>query len=147
MSGFALECRKTEDGFLILSDADISFYNANDTLETSYSFGTSQIMVADAKEGAVCALLDKNEIGAECMVLACFENGNTYRVNTEVGAKGIALCGESVCVLYDSYIFVCDNENTNRIDIPEGAKKMLPRDDGSVIVCYNDYAKVFEVKH
>lgn len=144
--GFMLECRKTEKGFLTLSDADISFYNENNALDVSYSFGTSDIMFADAKDGGVCALLDKNEIGADCMVLACFENGNTYRVDTEIGAKGVALCGENVCVLYDNYLFVCNSEKTSRIEIPDGAKKLIARDKGSVIVCYNDYAKVFEVK-
>lgn len=145
VQGLLLDVQKTKNGTLVLCDGELKLYDDSGEKAT-HSFGTADVVYGDSGKNGICVLLDTNEIGTAFEVFASFEDGTSFRAQAEAGARGVALCGSKVCVLYDEYLFVCSADKTERLEIAHGAKKMLGRDDGSVIICYNDYAKVYEVK-
>ena len=62
------------------------------------------------------------------------------------GAKGIALCQKRICLLYDGGLTIYDGTEVRNLEIPDGGRTLLRRDKDSVIVCFSDYAKIFEIK-
>lgn len=145
VQGIVLDAGSCADGFAVVSTLGVGFYGS-DAAKTSYhSFGTSDVLYGSVTKNGVCVLLDKNEVGAAEEAVICFADGTSNRTSVSYGAKGAVLCGEKAVVLYDDRLTVCSTDESREITIPDGAKKMLLMDEKSVIVCYNDYAKVFEV--
>ncbi len=145
VQGLLLDAQKIKNGVAVLYDGGMRFYDDSGEKET-HSFGTADVVFGDSSKNGVCVLLDTNEIGTTFSVFAAFEDGSSFTAQADAGAKGVALCGDKVSVLYDEYLLICSADKTERLEIAGGAKALLKRDDGSVIVCYNDYAKVYEVK-
>ena len=146
VSGLVLDASKIKDVYAIISDTCVSFYGEDGKQKSLQSFGTSDIKFGDVSKDAACVLLDKNEIGSDCVLSVLFADKNGYNIDVSGGAKGAVLCGEKACVLYDGYLLVGSSDGEKKIEIPRGGKKLLAKDKNSVIVCFNDYAKVFEVK-
>ena len=144
--GLVYDTVKTDDGFLALSDAGVAFYDKNNVLTDYFSFGTAKLLYGDISGSAAAVLLDKNEIGKQSALQIYYAGGETLEVSAESGARGVVLCGEKACALYDGYLFVCDKDASYTLEIPEGGRYIMAMNNTSVLVCYNDYAKVFEVK-
>ena len=144
--GLLLDIAKTDSGMAALFDSGIRLYDESGAETAAHSFGTADVMYGDSDKNGMCVLLDTNEIGTDFSVFAAFDDGSTFTSAADAGARGVALCKDAVCVLYDGYLLVCSADKTEKVEIPEGARSLLKRDEGSVIVCFNDYAKVYEVK-
>lgn len=145
-SGLVLRSGLTDDGYYLLTDRSLVFLNDAGEKTAVHSFGTADVLFADATRDGVAVLLEENVSGAGYAAKVYFANGDSDSVSVQKGARGIALCGKRVCLLYDGALTVYDGKETNSIEIPSGVRAMLRRDKNSVIVCYNDYAKIFEVK-
>lgn len=144
-SGLVLLAGEIDGGMFALSDRGLTFLSDSGEKITSHSFGTSDVLFADANDTGVCVLLDENASGAACGAYAYFANGDSYSLPVEKGARGIALCKKRICLLYDGSLTVYDGNEIRGIEIPDGGRTLLGRDKGSVIVCYNDYARMFEI--
>lgn len=145
IEGVALKVGTSGDGFAVLSTLGVSFYGS-DAAKTSYtSFGTSDVLYGDITEKGVCILLDKNEVGAAEEAVVCLADGTVTRTDVQYGAKGALLCGKAAVLLYDDRLLICSGDGVSELAISDGAKKILSADGKSVIVCYNDYAKKYEV--
>ncbi|MBE6680183.1 MAG: hypothetical protein E7598_06655 [Ruminococcaceae bacterium] len=146
VQGLIFDITKTKSGYAVLFDGGIEFYDESYAKTDSHSFGTSDVVYGDKSKRGICVLLDTNRIGTSYSVFAAFDDGSSFTAEVDPGARGAVLCKDAVCVLYDEYLLVCNADKAEKTDISDGAKALLKRDDGSVIVCYNDYAKVYEVK-
>ncbi len=146
LQGLALDVEALGDKTAVIFDKGIAFLCENSSNNNYYSFGTANILYGDISNGMAAVLLDANEVGVGDSVFVCMADGSTFETIVETGARATVICGETVCVLYDGYLLVCKDGENKKIEIAEGAKTMLARDKNSVIVCYNDYAKVYEVK-
>ncbi len=145
-SGLVLRAEQTDDGMLLLTDRGVTFFDTQSEKVRSHSFGTADVLFADTTEQGTAVLLDENASGAAYGAYAYFADGDHYSFSVPKGAKGIALCKDRVCLLYDGSLTVHDGDAVREIVIPEGGRTLLPRDDRSVIVCFNDYAKIFEIR-
>ena len=145
VQGMVLEFDNMGDRYVAVSDRGVSMFDKDMNLSVSHSFGTSDVRYADITARGVCVMLDKNEIGADEEAAVYLADEDVYKTNIRYGAKGMVLCGKKAVTLYDEMLLVIDADGTSEIAIPNGAKKILLLDEKSVIVCYNDYAKVFEV--
>ncbi len=143
-NGLVLQSGSLKKGSYLLTDRTLVFLDGEG--ETTYSFGTSDVLFADATADGVAVLLDDNVSGGAYTAKAYFVNGDTYTFPVQKGAKGIALCGKRICVLYDGNLLVYNGEKQTETEIPTGARKLLRQDKDTVIVCMSDYAKIFEVK-
>lgn len=144
-SGLVLLAGDADSGMFLLSDRGLTFLNERGEKIRSHSFGTSDVLFADATDAGVCVLLDENTSGAAYGAYAYFANGDTYSLPVEKGVKGIALCKKRICLLYDGSLTVYNGSEIREIEIPDGGRTLLRRDKDSVIVCYNDYAKFFSI--
>ncbi len=144
-SGLILLAAEVQGGMFLLSDRGLTFLDDSGEKKRSYSFGTSDVLFADANDSGVCVLLDENTSGAACGAYAYFANGDSYRLPIEKGAKGIALCKKRICLLYDGSLTVYDGAEIRAIEIPDGGQELLACGKDSVIVCYSDYAKIFNI--
>ncbi len=145
VQGTALDAAAVKNGYAICASGGVYLFD-NEFLQKSYhSAGTSDILYGDISSDGVCLLIDKNVVGAKEEAMVVFADGTGYKTDVPYGARGVALCGKKIVVLYDDVLVVCNDTEQKSTEIPSGAKKMLRMDAKSVIVCYNDYAKVFEV--
>ncbi|MBQ8837487.1 MAG: hypothetical protein IJ002_08300 [Clostridia bacterium] len=145
VQGTALDFDICGDGFAVISTLGVSFLDTDMTKTAYTSFGTSDVLYGSITEKGVCVLLDKNEVGAAEEVMVCFADGTVQRTSVPYGAKGAVLCGKKAVILYDEKLLICGDEITETT-VPSGAKKLLLTDEKNVIVCYSDYAKIYEVK-
>lgn len=145
-SGLVLRVGEIDDSMYLLSDRLLTFYDDSGEKTVFHSFGTADVLYADANAYGVCVLVDENASGTDYSAYTFFADGGKWEFSVEKGAKGLALCKETLCILYDDQIVVYSEDESANIDIPEGARTLLPKDSNSVIVCYSDYAKIFEVK-
>ena len=143
VSGLAYKLGGSKNGFYALLDRGISFYGEDG--EKNYSFGTADLLFADAKKDSVCVILKENSSGEECGAYLYNDEESVFYAVSK-GAKGVALASGRICVLYDGRITVCYDGETAEIEIPTGARKIIAVDSDKVIVCYNDYAKIFKVR-
>ncbi len=143
--GLLLDSVKTKNGIMTLFDGGIDIYSESGEKAFTTSFGTADIIYGDKNDNGMCVLLDTNKIGEGVRAVAAFSDGTSFSAKTDAGAKGIAICKDKVCVLYDGYLLVCGADNVEKIEIPDKATAVLTRDNTSVIVCFSDYAKVYEV--
>lgn len=143
-SGLVYEIDSLKNGFYVLSDRGISFHGGEN--ETSYSFGTADLLYADGEKDSVCVLLKENTSGEECGAYLFDKDGGRTAYSVPKGAKGIALAADRVCILYDGHVTVCKDGETTSFDVPTGARKILSVDSDEVIICYNDYARIFQVR-
>lgn len=146
VGGLVMLSGKTDEGYYLLSDLGLAFFNDDGERTSYHSFGTATVMYADAAESTVCVLLDENRIGAECGLYIFSADGMSYSSFVENGAKGVSLVGDAGCVLYDGKLIVVQAGVKTEIEVPAGGKKLFGMDKNSVIICYNDYAKIFEVR-
>ncbi len=144
VKGIALDAGSVKGGYTVISGSGVYFYGENCEETLYHSFGTSNALYGSITSGGACVLLDKNEVGAACEAAIYRADGTVYKADVPYGAKGVTLCGKEAVILYDDMLLV-RGEKTKDISITGGAKKMLLMSTKSVIVCYNDYAKVYEV--
>lgn len=144
-SGLVLLAGEIDSGMFLLSDRGLTFFDESGEKTVSHSFGTSDVLFADATDAGVCVLLDENASGAQCGAYAYFANGDSYSLPVQKGAKGIVLCKKRICLLYDGSLTVYNGSEINEIEIPDSGRMLLGRDKDSVIVCFNDYAKIFAI--
>lgn len=143
-SGLVYELASLKKGFYVLSDRGISFYGGEE--EKAYSFGTADLLFADSTADGVCILLKENTSGEECGAYVFDNNGERTSYAVQKGAKGIALAGGRICILYDGHVTVCNGGEVTSFEVPTGARKILSVDSNDVIICYNDYARIFSVR-
>ena len=145
-NGIVLLARQTKGGMLLLSDRGLTVLKDESGKAKYHSFGTAEVLFADATEDGVAVVLDRNESGEAYSAYAYFANGETLQTSLQKGARGIALCKDRICILYDGSLHVYTGEEPYTFEIPEGGRTLLRRDKNSVIVCFNDYAKKIEIK-
>ncbi len=146
VGGLVLLCGKTSGGYFVLCDSSVSFFNDSGERVFHRSFGTATVLYADTDGERVCVLLDQNTIGAKCGVYVFTKEGESHYSHIGDGARGVTFAKDAVCVLYDGRLLVLGGDMNREIEIPDGGKKLIGRHSDSVIVCYNDYAKIFDVK-
>lgn len=143
-SGLVLEIGDVKGGMYILSDRGLTLKTDNGEFE--HSFATADLLYADASRDGVCVLLKENTSGEECGAYLFTPDGDSRYYAVPKGAKGIALCGGRMCVLYDGAVTVLYDGDVSEIDIPTGTRAILPVSSNEIFVCYNDYARIFSVK-
>ncbi len=144
-SGLILKSGSLKKGYYLLTDRSLVFFDGEGEETAVYSFGTSDVLHADATEDGVAVLLDDNAMGGGYSANAYFANGDTVMHPASKGAQGIALCGKRICVLYDGNLCISDGEGTRETEIPAGGRRLLRQDKNNVIVCMNDYASIFPI--
>lgn len=144
-SGIVLDVQSVKGGFCVLTTRSVNFY-IDGMKSAFYSFGTSNVLFADFANDGVALLTRENSSGEGYGAYRYCTDGTSERYSIDKGAKGIAICGKKTAVLYEGYVSTCENGSVTDIEIPFGARDILSVDNGSVIVCYNDYAKIFSVK-
>lgn len=145
VQGLALECGDFDSGMAVISSSCITVFDKDLVQKDTYSFGTSDVLYGAIGNKDICVLLDKNVAGAAEEIVKYSSDAEVKKQAVPYGAKGSVLCGRKSVLLYDDRLLVCDGENNSEVSIPDGAKKILSMDKRKVVVCYNDYAKVFEV--
>ena len=145
VQGTALDASAVKGGYAIVTSDGVYLYDSAFEQKSYHTVGTSDILYGDVTSSGVGLLLDKNEVGAREEVMVVFADGTEYKTEVTYGARGISLLGKRAAVLYDDVHLICSDNGQKTKEIPSGAKKMLGMDEKSVVVCYNDYAKVFEV--
>ncbi len=145
-SGLVLKSGLTKKGSYLLTDRSLVFLDSAGEETAAYSFGTSDILFADATEDGVAVLLDENAMGGGYRASAYFANGDIVTASVSGGAQGIALCGRRICLLYDGALTVLNGEKTSETAIPAGGRRLLCQDKNHVIVCMNDYASIFPIE-
>ena len=144
-SGIVFGIKSVKGGYFVLTNRAVSLYSGGEKVKTK-SFGTSSPLFADFTKDGLAILLKENSSGEGYGVYRFASEGEDEYYKVQKGAKGIAVCGKKICVLYEGYVFVCSGDENSEIEIPYGARDILPKDNGSIIVCYNDYAKILTVK-
>ncbi len=139
-NGFALSCGSLDDGFYLLTDGALYFFDKSGEKTFSTSFGTSEILFADASGDGVCVYVDENVSGADCAVYAFFADGESLSAPVSRGARGVLLDRERVCLLYDGALTVADGKTVETHDIADGGRKLLRFGDGALI-CFDDRAE------
>lgn len=145
-SGLVLDAGLAGNGIYLLSDRSISFYDKSGAVTETHFFGTATVLLADAAGDGVAVYLQENAAGAACTVRVYFANGEGFSASVQKGAKGIALCGKRACLLYDGYLLVTDGKKESTVETPSGTRALLRKSKNSVIVCMNDYAKIYEIQ-
>lgn len=145
VEGIVLDIAKTGKNTAVVTSGGVHFYDSEMKQTAYHSFGTSDVHYASIAKNGVCVLLDKNVVGSAEEIAVYNADGSVYSQGVPYGARGAVLCGKKAVVLYDDRLLVFDAESNRETEIPEGAKKMLLADSSRVIVCYNDYAKLYEV--
>ena len=139
-NGFALSCGSLGDGFYLLTDGALYFFDKSGEKTCSTSFGTSEILLADASADGVCVYVDENVSGADCAVYAFFADGESLSAQVSRGARGVLLDGRQVWLLYDGTLAVSDGKTLETHDIADGGRMLLRFGDGALI-CYDDRAE------
>lgn len=145
-NGMILKSGETSYGFYVLTDIGLSFYNSDGSKKASYPFGTSEILFADADGDSVCVFLDENKTSQSCGIYLYDAGGVKSSAYVSGGAKGVALCGDLCAVLYTDEVVTVVGGKKTAVDVPSGGVKIIGRDSDNVIICYDDYAKIFKVR-
>lgn len=145
-SGLVLQSGMLKKDIFLLTDRSLVLLNEGGETVATHTFGTADVLYADANADGVAVLLEDNVSGGAYTASVYLANDDTYAVAADKGARGIALCGKRICLLYDGSLAVHDGEKQTDITIPFGGRKLVRQDKNHVVVCMNDYAKIFEVK-
>lgn len=138
--GFALSCGSIDGGFYLLTDCALYFFDKSGEKTFSTSFGTSEILLADASRDGVCVYVDENVSGADCAAYAFFADGKSLSAAVSRGARSILLDGRRICLLYEGRLTTVSDEKTiGTLDIADGGRKLL-RFGGGMFVCFDDRA-------
>lgn len=145
-SGLVLASGSLKKGYYLLTDRSLVFFDSAGEETAAYSFGTSDVLFADATEDGVAVLLDENAMGGGYSASLYLASGDTAAYPVAKGAQGIALCGRRICLLYDGVLRVLSGEELTDTEIPTGGRRLLRQDKNHVIVCMNDYASIFPIE-
>lgn len=144
-NGFPLCCGSLNGGFYLLTDGALYFFDKSGEKTFSTSFGTSEILLADASEDGVCVCVDENVSGADCAVYAFFADGESLSAPVPRGARDVLLDGKRIWLLYDGILAVSDGKTLETHDIADGGRKLLRFGDGALI-CFDDRAEAASLR-
>ena len=145
--GFPLLCGGFTEGFYLLLDHSLIFYSSAGEKKLFHVVWYFGYPACKRFCGGDLRVYAGKRFGGGVRSVCVFTDGTSFAFPAARGAQDVLLAESGrVFLLYDGKLMAFDKTGGRTEEIPTGGRALISGGEDSVIVCFDDYAKVFYCK-